>query len=300
MSRLRSGFLLVFLVAGAAVSAPGVALKPSPAPFPAPLRTLRVNLSAAQQLLLSPNRQPSRATRSATAREIFRSPICCPANTPSGCRCRVSAPSNARTSCLARASASPSATFNWKSVALAKRSSSKRAAPTSTPRKRSTAASSPRRNRTGPGARARRHLDHAAAAWRAYENTVDSLGMSFGTAVPNVGGARRDWSNVIVDGVVGNEVGNSGLMAQQINLDAIAEVRVLLNSYRAEDGRAGGGQVQIVSKSGGIELSRQRLSLPAQRGAQREQLVQQPVEHQASRATASTPSAPTLAARCPA
>ena len=83
-----------------------------------------------------------------------------------------------------------------------------------------------------------------------YENTVDSLGMSFGTNVPNVGGARRDWSNVIVDGVVSNEVGNSGLMAQQINLDAIAEVRVLLNSYRAEYGRAGGGQVQIVSKSG--------------------------------------------------
>jgi hypothetical protein len=83
-----------------------------------------------------------------------------------------------------------------------------------------------------------------------YENTVDSLGMSFGTNVPNVGGARRDWSNVIVDGVVGNEVGNSGLMAQQINLDAISEVRVLLNSYRAEYGRAGGGQVQIVSKGG--------------------------------------------------
>jgi hypothetical protein len=83
-----------------------------------------------------------------------------------------------------------------------------------------------------------------------YENTVDSLGMSFGTDVPNVGGARRDWSNVIVDGVVANEVGASNLMAQQINLDAIAEVRVLLNSYRAEYGRAGGGQVQIVSKGG--------------------------------------------------
>ena len=83
-----------------------------------------------------------------------------------------------------------------------------------------------------------------------YENTVDSLGMSFGTSVPNVGGARRDWSNVIVDGVIANEVGASNLMAQQINLDAIAEVRILLNSYRAEYGRAGGGQVQIVSKGG--------------------------------------------------
>ena len=84
-----------------------------------------------------------------------------------------------------------------------------------------------------------------------YENTVDSLGMSFGTDVPNVGGSRRDWSNVIVDGVVANEVGASNLMAQQINLDAIAEVKILLNTYRAEYGRAGGGQVQIVTKSGG-------------------------------------------------
>ena len=39
-----------------------------------------------------------------------------------------------------------------------------------------------------------------------YENTVDSLGMDYGTSVPNVGGARRDWSNVITDGVVSNEV----------------------------------------------------------------------------------------------
>ena len=109
-----------------------------------------------------------------------------------------------------------------------------------------------------------------------YENTVDSLGMSFGTSVPNVGGARRDWSNVITDGVVSNEVGNSGLMAQQINLDAIAEVRVLLNSYRAEYGRAGGGQVQIVSKSGSAELSRQSLLLRPQRNAQRQRLLQQP------------------------
>ena len=92
-----------------------------------------------------------------------------------------------------------------------------------------------------------------------YQNTVDSLGMSFGTDVPNVGGARADWSNVIVDGVVANEVGASQLMAQQINLDAISEVRVLLNTYRAEYGRAGGGQVQIVTKAGTSRLPREHL-----------------------------------------
>ncbi len=133
-----------------------------------------------------------------------------------------------------------------------------------------------------------------------YENTVDSLGMSFGTDVPNVGGARRDWSNVIVDGVVANEVGASSLMAQQINLDAIAEVRVLLNSYRAEYGRAGGGQVQIVSKSGGVELPRQPLLLRPPRGAERQPTSSSTGRTSRSRATGSTPTAPTSAGRCPA
>ena len=104
--------------------------------------------------------------------------------------------------------------------------------------------------------------------------------MSFGTSVPNVGGARRDWSNVIVDGVVANEVGTSGLMAQQINLDAIAEVRVLLNSYRAEYGRAGRRagadrqqerHVRAITATS-ITTAATRRSTP--------QLLQQPVEHQ--------------------
>ncbi len=83
-----------------------------------------------------------------------------------------------------------------------------------------------------------------------YEDTVDSLGESFGTLVPNVGGQRRDWNAVMVDGVLGNEIGQANRMAQQINLDAVAEIKVLLNTYRAEYGRTGGAQVQIVSKAG--------------------------------------------------
>ena len=132
-----------------------------------------------------------------------------------------------------------------------------------------------------------------------YENTVDSLGMSFGTSVPNVGGARRDWSNVIVDGVVANEVGASSLMAQQINLDAIAEVRVLLNSYRAEYGRAGGGQVQIVSKSGTSNYHGNLYYYVRNEALNANRLLQQPRRTSRSRATASTPTAPISAARCP-
>ncbi len=83
-----------------------------------------------------------------------------------------------------------------------------------------------------------------------YEDTTESLGDSFGTLIPHVGGKRRDWNTVMVDGVLGNEIGQANRMAQQINLDAIAEVKVLINTYRAEYGRTGGAQVHIVSKGG--------------------------------------------------
>ncbi len=86
-----------------------------------------------------------------------------------------------------------------------------------------------------------------------YEDTTESLGESFGTLIPHVGGQRRDWNTVMVDGVLGNEIGQANRMAQQINLDAVAEIKVLLNTYRAEYGRTGGAQVQIISKSGGSE-----------------------------------------------
>ena len=83
-----------------------------------------------------------------------------------------------------------------------------------------------------------------------YEDTTESLGESFGTLVPHVSGQRRDWNTIMVDGVLGNEVGQTNRMAQQINLDAVDEIKVLLNTYRAEYGRGGGAQIQIVTKGG--------------------------------------------------
>jgi Carboxypeptidase regulatory-like domain/TonB-dependent Receptor Plug Domain len=83
-----------------------------------------------------------------------------------------------------------------------------------------------------------------------YTTPVDSMGGTFGVDMPNVGGLPADWSRVIIDGVVGNEVGNSGMNAQMVNLDAIAEVRLLNNSYRAEYGQSGGSQLQIVTRGG--------------------------------------------------
>src|SRR4029453_1589544 len=86
-----------------------------------------------------------------------------------------------------------------------------------------------------------------------YTTPVDSMGGTFGVDVPAVGGRPADWNKVIIDGVVGNEIGNSGMQAQMINLDAIAEVRLLNNSYRAEYGQSGGSQLQIITRGGTSE-----------------------------------------------
>ena len=84
-----------------------------------------------------------------------------------------------------------------------------------------------------------------------YEDDIEAMGESFGSQVPNVGGQRRAWNQVTVDGLNGNELSGTNRFASATNLDAIAEVKVLLGSYKAEDGRSGGSNIKVVTKSGG-------------------------------------------------
>src|SRR5438094_9462279 len=83
-----------------------------------------------------------------------------------------------------------------------------------------------------------------------YENDIEAMGDSFGSQIPNIGGMRKHWNQVTVDGLNGNELSGTSRMNSSINLDAIAEVKVLLNSYKAEFGHSGGANIEIVSKSG--------------------------------------------------
>ena len=82
---------------------------------------------------------------------------------------------------------------------------------------------------------------------------IDAMGDSFGSNVPNINGMRRAWNQVTVDGLNGNELSGTSRFSSAINLDAIAEVKVLLNTYKAEFGGTGGANIQIVSKGGGSE-----------------------------------------------
>ena len=76
-----------------------------------------------------------------------------------------------------------------------------------------------------------------------YEGDIEAMGDSFGSHVPNIGGQRRHWNQVTVDGLNGNELSGTNRFSSAINLDAIAEVKVLLNTYKAEFGRSGGANI---------------------------------------------------------
>jgi hypothetical protein len=83
-----------------------------------------------------------------------------------------------------------------------------------------------------------------------YEADIEAMGDSFGSTIPNINGMRKHWNQVTVDGLNGNELSGTSRMNSSINLDAIAEVKVLLNTYKAEFGHSGGANIEIVSKSG--------------------------------------------------
>ncbi|MCS7023601.1 MAG: TonB-dependent receptor [Bryobacteraceae bacterium] len=85
--------------------------------------------------------------------------------------------------------------------------------------------------------------------------TVDTefLGGSFGTGTPNIAGTRNNWNSLQVDGLTGNDLGSPSVFSSPINMDAIGEVKVLLNNYQAEYGRNGGSFINIVTKSGSRE-----------------------------------------------
>jgi len=67
-------------------------------------------------------------------------------------------------------------------------------------------------------------------------------------------GLRNTQNNVTIDGVTNIDTGNNGSYMASTNIDAIEEFKILTNSYQAEFGRAAGGQVQMITKSGTQEL----------------------------------------------
>jgi hypothetical protein len=65
-----------------------------------------------------------------------------------------------------------------------------------------------------------------------------------------VNGQRPNSNNMTIDGVSNIDTGDNGGNMATTNIDAVAEFKILTNAYQAEYGRATGGQIQVVTKSG--------------------------------------------------
>jgi hypothetical protein len=87
-----------------------------------------------------------------------------------------------------------------------------------------------------------------------YQADQDSAGGTFGTGTPSILGASANANHIAVDGVTSNDQGSPNVFSSVTTLDAIGEVKVLLNSYQAEYAGNGGPIVQVVTKSGTKEF----------------------------------------------
>src|SRR6266851_3520869 len=63
-------------------------------------------------------------------------------------------------------------------------------------------------------------------------------------------GQRGDQNNVELDGVGNVDTGSNGTQHTSLNVDAVAEFRVITNSESAEFGRSVGAAVNIITKGG--------------------------------------------------
>lgn len=65
-----------------------------------------------------------------------------------------------------------------------------------------------------------------------------------------VNGNRASQNNWMIDGADNNDAGSNLALINYVNVDAVGEVKILRSNYNAEFGRSGGGQVNVVTKSG--------------------------------------------------
>jgi hypothetical protein len=86
-----------------------------------------------------------------------------------------------------------------------------------------------------------------------YQADQDSMGGSYGTGTPSIAGTSNNTNTLAVDGVVSNDVGTPNVFSSVTTMDAIGEVKVIINGYQAEYAGNGGPVVEVVTKSGGKE-----------------------------------------------
>jgi hypothetical protein len=85
-------------------------------------------------------------------------------------------------------------------------------------------------------------------------SNVSSFSFSTGLGALNINGGRERDNLLTYDGAVAVRIRASGDSIGTPDLDAVQEVQVLATNYPAEYGRSIGGQVRIITKSGGAKF----------------------------------------------
>jgi hypothetical protein len=75
-----------------------------------------------------------------------------------------------------------------------------------------------------------------------------------GIGMISINGQRTNQNNITLDGVSNMDTGSNNTQHTSLNIDAIAEFKILTNSHPAEFGRSSGGAVNVVTKSGTTEF----------------------------------------------
>src|SRR5213083_1504655 len=70
----------------------------------------------------------------------------------------------------------------------------------------------------------------------------------------NINGTRNNQHNLTIDGSTNVDTGSNGTQHVALNIDTIAEFKVLTSNYQAEYGRSGGGDIKIVTRGDGREF----------------------------------------------
>jgi Carboxypeptidase regulatory-like domain/TonB-dependent Receptor Plug Domain len=75
-----------------------------------------------------------------------------------------------------------------------------------------------------------------------------------GLAGFNINGTRANQHNLTIDGTTNVDTGSNGTQHIALGLDNIAEFKILSSAYQAEYGRSAGGDIKVLTKSGGKDF----------------------------------------------
>ena len=103
-------------------------------------------------------------------------------------------------------------------------------------------------------------------------------------------GGRKDSKNMTIDGVSNLDTGSNQTVHSMPSMDSVAEVKVLMSAYSAENGR-NPSSINVITKGGGTAVPRPGLLLFPQRGPERQRRFSPTKPAARGRSTATTSAA---------